>query len=250
MQNLFTGNLLANLRGRINAMIGVGIASVAFCLCGALMTFVLAPQQALKAYRISQMPLMDAGFVGNAAAGSDILITGYLKGEVAARSVPDFIAYTEEKWNVTVTKDSDGKENPPSGSWAHEQTVVPALTLDMNGAPIDILSANNADLSGDLHEKIVEGNGALQAKDGDSMLRDGTLRYRGFFNGDLTTALGKKAAVGGVLPEELFAGDRVAFEAYQKELASTYLYMGIMFMGCSPLVLVIGTLGVLFGRRR
>jgi hypothetical protein len=250
MRNLFTSNLFANLRGRINAGIGVIIATMALCVCGAVMTFVLAPQQALKAYRISQMPMMDAGFVGDSAAGSDILITGYLNGNPPTPALPDFIAYTEEKWKVTVTKDDQGKGKTPSGSWSLEQTVIPELILDTNDAAVDIHASGSANLSGPVHEKIVDGNGALQANDGDKNRKDGAIRYRGFFSGDLTTVFGKKASIGGVIPEEFFAGDRIAFEAYQKQIASSFLFMGIAFMACSPLVLAFGILAVLFGRRR
>jgi len=39
-------------------------------------------------------------------------------------------------------------------------------------------------------------------------LPDGTRRYRGLYDGDRVTVLGRKSADGGVLPEHLFGGDR------------------------------------------
>ena len=248
--NMFSiSNLISNLRGRVNAVIGVVIAAIALCACGAFMTFYLAPTQAMQAFQISKMPQMTAQTVNDAAAGTQLLITGYISGEVPTASLPDYIAYTQQEWDVTVTEDSNGNDNTPSGSWKNSQTIVPELTLDMSGAPISILSNNRASLAGQLHEKIVDGTGSLQADYNGQNLRDGAIRYQGFFSGDLTTVYGKKASVDGVIPDNLFAGDRVAFEAYQKELASSYLFMGIAFMVCSPIFLIVGIFAAAFGRQ-
>jgi hypothetical protein len=249
--NMFSiNNLISNLRGRVTAVIGVVIAAIALCACGAFMTFYLAPTQAMQAFQISKMPQMTAQTVNDVAAGTQLLITGYINGKIPTASLPDYIAYTQQEWDVTVTEDSNGNDNTPSGSWTNSQTIVPDLTLDMGGTPISILSNNDATLAGQLHEKIIDSTGSLQADYNGQSLRDGALRYQGFFNGDLTTVYGKKASVDGVIPEELFAGDRVAFEAYQKQLASSYLFMGIAFMICAPIFMVIGTFAAAFGRRK
>lgn len=68
-------------------------------------------------------------------------------------------------------------------------------------------------------------------------------------DGALTTVLGQKATTGGIIPEHLFAGDRVAFETSQRQAASGLLFSGICLMILSPLVLVGGLLFVLFRRR-
>jgi hypothetical protein len=243
-------NLFVNLRDRMNAVIGAVIVSIAFCLCGAVMVFFLAPQQAMKAYQISKMPVMDAQSVDAAAAGGNVLITGYLQGEPATSDLPDFIAYTQERWEVTVSKDNDGKENTPSGSWKTEKTAIPALTLNVNDMPVNILASNDASFAGNLHETLIEGNGTLQADYNGKSLKDGSIRYQGFFDGDLTTVFGQKASVGGVQPQDIFAGDRVAYEAYQKQMAGAFLFGGLGMMICSPIVLVLGVLGAAFGKRK
>lgn len=251
MQNLSIGNIFASLRGRVKAVIGMVIVSLMFCVGGAASTFYLAPKQALNANRISNLPIMDAGFVSSSAAGSDILVTGYLKGDVANRDVPDFIAYTKEKWDVTITQNDEGKDNPPSGSWNLEEVVIPALTLDMNGSPVDILSSSEDIVYGEkIRDVFVDGTGSLQADYLDQKLHDGALRYQGFFDGDMATVLGKKASTGGVIPEEMFAGDRVEFEKVQKERTAIYLYGGLLLMLCSPLVLVIGGISAAFGKQK
>ncbi|MBK9601000.1 MAG: hypothetical protein IPO36_04035 [Anaerolineales bacterium] len=250
MNNLSGFNLFAQLRNRFKAVLGSFTAAISVFACGAVMTFVLAPNQAILAYKVSRMPMMTAQSVESIAAGGDILITGYLIGGAPTPSLPEFIAYTEDTWKVTVTQDDNGNDNTPSGSWSRVQTVFPELTLEMNGAPVLIRVSNSASLSGSLHEKVVDGNGILQADYEGQPLHDGASLYRGFASGDLITILGKKASVGGVIPEQVFGGDRVSFEEYQRNLASSYLVMGVAFMLCSPLVLVIGILAALFGRKK
>ncbi|HNF34973.1 MAG TPA: hypothetical protein PLD33_00100 [Anaerolineales bacterium] len=250
MNNFFGVNLFAQLRNRIKAVFGVFTASISVFACGAFMTFVLAPNQAILAYKVSQIPLMTAQSVEAIAPGGDVLITGIINGDAPTPHLPEFIAYTEERWDVTVSENENGNDNTPSGSWTRVQTVVPLLTLDMDGTSVSIQASNTATLNGALHEKLVDGTGSLQAVYEGQSLHDGAMRYKGLANGDLTTVFGKKASVGGVVPSQLFAGDRVAFEKYQRDLASSFLFMGITFMLCSPVVLVIGILGVLFGRKR
>jgi hypothetical protein len=250
MQNFSVNNLFNNLRGRMSAVISAVIGSVLLCICGAVMAFVMAPGQAIKASQIAKMPLMDAQTVESAAVGSDILITGLVSGSAPNPSLPDFIAYEQDEWDVTVSKNSDGTPQPPSGSWTNSQTFISELALDVNGSSVPVLSSNTVSLGGNLHEQLVDGKGSLQDQYNGKQLRDGALRYRGFFNGDLTTVYGKKASTGGVIPDELFAGDRVVFEQYQKQMASSLLLMGIGAMICSPVVLVGGVLGAAFGRRR
>lgn len=242
-------NIFSVLRNRAKAVVSSIVISVVLCGCGAVMTFYLAPTQALKAYRISQMPLMDAQSVADAGVGSNVIVTGSLTGD-PTREQPEFIAYTKHEWDVTVTEDDEGNEGTPSGSWSLIQTVIPVLMLEMNGSPVQILANEGAALSGALREKIIDGEGSLQASYENQTLRDGAIRYSGFADGDLATVYGVTASVGGIFPEDIFAGDRVAFEKYQKNLASGYLMVGIAFMLCSPLVLVGGVFSSVFGRRK
>lgn len=250
MQN-FTGNIGRTVTNRIGGAVAAIGAAIFMALCGALMAFVLAPQQAIKAANIEKMPQMDAAYVSAAAPGTDILITGYLNGSAPNPQLPKFIAYEAEQWDVSENKNTDGTPQAPSGSWEHVETIVPDLTLDMSGTPVNILSANNATLSGsNLHEQLVTKSSAFTADYKGQKLGEGSLRYTGFFSGDLVTVLGKKSSGDGVVPEELFAGDRVAFEQYQKDSAKALLFMGFAAMICSPFVGIGGVVAALMGRGR
>ena len=250
MQN-FTGNVGRTLTNRISGAFAAVGAAIFMALCGALMAFVLAPGQAVKAANIAKMPQMDAAYVSAAAPGTDILITGNLNGSAPNPQLPDFIAYYSERWEVSENKNTDGTPQPPSGNWQHVETVVPNLTLDMSGTPVSVLAANNAMLSGsNLHEQLVPQSSAFTADYKGQKLGEGSLRYKGFFNGDLVTILGKKSSGDGVVPEEMFAGDRVAFEKYQKDSAKALLFFGFAAMICSPFVGIGGVVAALMGRGR
>lgn len=251
--NLSNFNPLEILRQRIGAVFAAFGASLMCCVCGALMTFVFAPAQALQAAHISGLPPVEsAAAVDAAAAGDELLVTGVLVGNPVLFEEAGLVAYSEEEWQVTVpssSSDDPDSSSEPHGTWKSVKTVVPALTLEMDGQPVALRAAGSAHLSGPLHEQLVAGNG-IAAKYNGKSLPDGTLRYQGLRNGDQTTVLGKKAADGGVAPGQLFAGDRAAFEESQRQAASGLLIGGILMMVFAPVVLVGGILGALFGRRR
>lgn len=251
MQRL-TGNIFGTVRNRVAGAFAAVIGGVILAGCGVLMTFVLAPNQAMKASRIEKLPQMDAAYVASAAPGAEILITGFVSGDAPNPQLPEFIAYVKEEWDVSESKNTDGTPQAPSGSWQRVETVVPNLSLDMSGITIPILSENNASLSGsNMHEQIVPKTSAFTATYNGQKLGEGSFRYTGFFNGDLMTVLGKKASSGNsVLPEELFAGDRVAYEKYQKDAVKALLFMGIAAMVCSPFITIGGIFAALMGRGR
>ena len=60
MNNLSGFNLFAQLRNRFKAVLGSFTAAISVFACGAVMTFVLAPNQAILAYKVSRMPIMTA----------------------------------------------------------------------------------------------------------------------------------------------------------------------------------------------
>ncbi|MFH1636563.1 MAG: hypothetical protein ABIG63_21490 [Chloroflexota bacterium] len=241
-------NIFSRIRERIGAVIAALIGSVALLGCGLLFALVLAPQQKLEARRIEAMLLMDAGAVTAASAGDDILITGRLEDNPLVDEA-GFVAYELEEWVVTLP-DSENADDDPDGSWETVEHVVPDLSLNVGGEVVLILSANEATLSGPLHEELLYSEAYEEAKYNNEWLPDGSRRYRGFYNGDLTTVLGKKASAGGVIPDELYAGDRVAFVESQHEAAKGMLIAGIAMLVCSPVVLVGGGLAAVFGRRR
>jgi len=243
-------NPLRLLRQRLGAVFAVFAVSGVCCVSGALMAFVFAPGQALQASSLSRLPVMDAAAVDAAAPGDELLFTGVLTGNTSLLDASSLVAYTAEEWDVTAPSGDSYSDAEPHGVWKVVETVVPALTLDLSGQPVSVRAASNARLSGPLHETIVIGDSASQARYEGELLPDGARRYRGLADGDVTTVLGKKAGDGGVMPEQLFSGDRAAFEASQRQAASGLLFSGLCSMVLSPLVLVGGLLSVIFWRRR
>ena len=242
-------NILAILRERIGAVIGAVVGSVVLLGCGLVFTLFLSPRQKLEAGRIDKMPEMDASAVAATASGEDVLFTGKLEGNPVL--FDDFVTYVMDEWDVTMPDYDSEEPNPePDGDWRTVERVVPDLKVNMDGQIVITLSANDAYQNGPLHEEIDAYVGYEEADYMGQSLGDGSLRYRGFFNGDLVTVWGKKAASEGVVPEELYAGDRVAFSESKHKAATGLLIGGICMMALSPVVLVGGLLAAIFGRRK
>ncbi|MFZ5918434.1 MAG: hypothetical protein ACOYZ7_15965 [Chloroflexota bacterium] len=240
-----------NIRERMGRVVAAGIGTLFLLACGALLAFVLSPGQSLEARRIDRLPEMTAEDVSTAAAGEDILVTGRLEGN-AVVAEGGFVAHVQEEWRVTMPtpgSQSSSQSSKPAGQWQTVQRVVPALALDVDGRSVEILPAGNARLSGSLHERLVRSRSFRQAEYNTEMLPEGSMRTRGFFNGDLITVLGSKASSGGVIPEELYMGDRVGLVAYKKNAATGLLVGGLCMMGLAPVVLIGGILSALLGRR-
>lgn len=245
--NMLRRNLYRSTRQRLNLVLAVTALSLFCCFCGSLMAFVIAPGQALQASRIARMPQMDAEMVRDAAAGDPLLISGTLAGNTPLLDTTDLVAYREDQWLVTVPSASDAD---PSGRWQTVRTVVPQLTFTVNDQSLTILVAEDVRLGGPLHEAILTTDSPTRATYEGESLPNGTQRLQGFRNGDMITVLGNKASTGGIIPEQLFLGDRIAFEEDQRNAASALLYSGICMMLLAPGILVGGLLYALFGRHR
>jgi hypothetical protein len=242
-------NIMQNLRDRIGAVVAAVIGALMACVCGAVMTFYLAPRQALEANRIGNLPQMNAEHVSSSAAGTEIMVTGSLSDNAALFDDSDLVAYTLHEWVVTYSEDSDGNETV-DGSWNFVETTVPDLNLNVGGQVLKVLAASQPSLDGNLREEFAYTDSLDVADDGVESIPDGSQRYKGFYDGDLVTVLGQKSSTGGVIPEKLFAGDRVAFEQSEVDAAKGLLMGGIAFMACAPVILIGGILGAIFGRRK
>jgi hypothetical protein len=243
--NLLSFNFFSSVRQRIRSILAITAISIFCLLCGGLMAFGFAPAQAIQAYRISRLPVTeDAAQVAAAQPGQELLFTGILKGNAPLLERFDFVAYSVEEWKVTMPSD-DASDSKPSGHWENAETVIPALTLELNGQPVLLLKTSSARLSGDLHIQMVKGDSNNQAEYEGEPLPDGTRRYRALLDGDMVTVLGKKSA-SGALPEHLFAGDRLQFEESQRQAASGLFYGGLCLIAFAPLFLVGGLLFSLF----
>ena len=244
-------NIFGRIRERIGAVIGAVIGSILACLCGLLFTFYLAPQQKSEANRIEKMPIMDATGVNNAPSGEDVLFTGRLADNPLVVEGDEFVAYQLDEWDVTVPEyDPDEPNQEPDGDWTTIETVFPDLVINVNGGLVRTLQANSLSLSGPVRETLVYGDGYEEASYDGELLPEGSMRYRGFYNGDLVTILGKKATSGDVIPDEFYAGDRVSFVEFKHDEAAAMLYVGIAMLACSPVILIGGSLTAIFGRRQ
>ena len=241
-------NLMRTIRERIGAVIAAVLGAAFFCLCGAFFTFYLAPRQALEAGRIRGLPQQDAAYVDSAGPGADILVTGRLVDNPAPLEDRDLVVYVLEEWRVT-PPDPDNEGGNPTGEWTTLEKHFPDLLLEVDKDTVLILSGPQVALSGDLREDLLPGEGLEAREPGGETLPDGTLRYRGLANGDLATVFGTKGSSGGIVPENLFAGDRAAFEQSERDAARGMLIGGAFLMACAPVILVGGGLAALFGRR-
>jgi hypothetical protein len=244
-------NFFDRIRERIGSAIAVVIGSVALLGCGLFFTLFLAPQQKLEARRIERLPLVAAAAIEQSAPGDELLFTGHLQGNSPARIGENFVAYLLEEWRVTAPEyDPEEPDQEPQGDWVTVETLVPDLQIEISGGLVTTLKSDAATLSGPLQEVFYIGESNLTAQYEDQQLADGSQRLRGFYDGDLITILAKKATVSGVIPTELFAGDRVAFVESKHAVAKGLLIAGIAMIGCSPVVLIGGGVAALFGRRR
>lgn len=237
-------------RSRLQRAAAASVVAVSVFACGLLLVLVLSPVQAVKAWRVSRLPQMDAASVEQVAPGETVIVTGRLADNPSQWEEGGLVAYEMEEWSVTVPTPSPGDDDTgePHGSWVSRERVIPDLNLDLGGEEVHILSNPDARLSGARHETLIPGQG-VAAQDFDEPLPGGTRRYRGLTNGDLVTVLGKKASTDGIIPEEIFGGDRISYEAYLRQTASGLLTMGLCLMGVAPLILVGGLLAALFGKR-
>jgi len=243
--NLLRFQLFSSLRRRIRSVLAIAVISVLCLLCGGLMAFGFAPAQAIQAYRISRMPVTEDGAqVAAAETGEALLFTGVLRDN--APLLDRFVAYSAEEWKVTMPSDDARGSSEPSGHWETAETVIPALTLELNGQPVSLQETGSVRLSGSLHVQMVRGDSPNQAEYEGELWPDGTRRYRGLFDGDLVTVLGKKSTSGGVLPEHIFGGDRLQFEGSQRQAASGLFMAGLFLMAFAPLLLIGGLLWALW----
>ncbi len=251
MSNIRSGlNIVTQARQRVGVVVAAIGVSAAMCLCGALVAFVFAPGQAIKAFQISRIPLMDAASVAAAEPGDTVLITGILSDNAPVRHDLPYVAFTDEEWVVTVTEASDEDAASSNGRWENRESSVPALNLSVDDQTLVLQASGQVELSGPLHEQILNGDGLDTADFRGQPLPAGSHRIRGLNDDDLVTVLGTRAAAGGVLPEQLFAGDRVAFEESERGEASGLLFAGLCMMALAPLAMVGGLAAALFGRRR
>lgn len=239
--------LLRGLRDRISGVFAGIAIGVFMLLCGAIMAFVISPQQALEWRRIEDLPQMDASTLAAVQAGDEVVITGTLQGNAELNDA-GMVAYFREQW-VVEPPDPEIEDDKPEGDWKQLDSNIPALALEAQGT-VNIL-AGSPKLEGNTRQMVNEAQGTPVGDfSGDEAHAEGSVRTVGFNNGDLVTVQGDKASTGGVAPRRLFGGDRVQLVESIKQSARAAFTIGIGMMICAPLVAVATVLGSIFGRRR
>jgi hypothetical protein len=239
--------LMRGIRERVGAVIGIGVASLMFLCFGIVLAFFVSPKQAVEWRRVERLPVLDAAAVEALAPGEELVITGHLDGNDPLTE-DGLVAYVRDVWNVE-PPDPDEDEDQPDGTWVRDETVAPSLQIAVAGGTIMTASGSSPRFEGGLPEAMVEGDGELSATYSGQSLPDGTIRTRGFRDGDLITVHGQKASTGEVLPERLFYGDRVQLVDHMRSGARAAFAIGIGMMICAPIFFVAGVAIAVFGRR-
>lgn len=237
MRNL---NLMGGIRDRIGAVIGVAFLALMCFFSGAVLTFFISTQQAAEWRRIQNAPQLDAATFDALTTGDTAVVTGTLVDNPTI--LDDFVAYRVQEWDVEV----DAEAGTANGDWETVETNYPALTLEITGGRINTLQTNSLAVGGSLTEQITESDSTTSAEG----LPEGSTRVRGVRNGDLVTIVGEKASTGDLVPERVFAGDRVQLVDTIRTGARSAAVIGVVMMVLSPVILIGGGLVALLGRRR
>ncbi|MBN1120479.1 MAG: hypothetical protein JXJ17_05335 [Anaerolineae bacterium] len=238
--------IFARIRERLGSAFGAVLAAICFLALGAVMAFVISPQQAAEWRRIQNLPELTASSFAGVQTGEAVAITGKLEDNDPL-NVYEHVAYTVEEWQV---EPPDEDDSTADGSWSTIETVVPELNVSISGGTVRTTAVNQATLGGGLDEIIDEAYSRQTAKYDGRELSEGSLRIRGFRDGNLVTVVGKKGSSGDLVPDRLYAGDRVELVDSIRASARTTFVIGIVMMVISPLVLVGGILAAIFGKRR
>jgi hypothetical protein len=246
-------DIFGALRQRIGGVIAAVLGGICFFGMGGFFAFFLSPQQAVEWRRIEALPELTAATYGTTASRADVAVTGKLKGNTAIGQ-DGLVAYVVEQWDVTTpsssSSSSSSSDNKPSGSWKRIETHLPALSIALPDGTVKTTETSSAAISGSLHEFIKQGTGSQKATYNNQSLPEGSLRTQGFTDGDLITAVGKKGADGGLQPDHLYAGDRAGLVNEIRTGAQIMFWVGLAMMACSPVVLIGGIWGAIFGRSR
>jgi hypothetical protein len=240
--------LMRGIQERVGAVIGIGVVSLIFLCLGIALAFFISPRQAAEWRRVQRLPELDAAAFEALASGEELVITGRLDGN-SPLTEDGLVAYVRDVWNVE-PPDPEQDEDEPDGTWVRDETAAPALAIAVQGGTVYTASSTSTRFEGGLPEMIVEGDGELSASYNGRSLPEGTLRTRGFHDGDLITVHGQKASTGDVIPERLFYGDRVQLVDHIRSGARAAFAIGIGMMICAPIFFVGGVAAAVFGRRR
>jgi len=225
---------LYNIGARLYALGVSAIVALCFLAFGAALVFYFGPQLAQETQRIGDLTELDVASFRATPADQDVLITGVLEDN-RKRTSDGLVAYARERWDVEYDSE-DGYE----GSWKTIETVLPELTVSVDGGQVRTVSVESATMGGHRHSQIVEYGGGKQKANG---IPEGSIRVIGYKNEDQITIVGQKTAKGHLLPDRLHGGDRAHL---LKELETGLWFTSICGVGMilvAPAILLSALLG-------
>jgi len=222
-----------NVGARLYALVVSAIVAFCFLAFGAALIFYFGPQLAQEAQRIGDLTELDAASFRAIPSDQDVLITGVLEGN-RKRTSDGLVAYARECWDVEYDSE-DGYE----GSWETIETVLPELTVSVDGGQVRTVSVESATMGGHRHSQIVEYGDGKQKANG---IPEGSIRVIGYKNEDQITIVGQKTK-GRLLPDRLHGGDRAHL---LQELETGLWFTSICGVGLiliAPAILLSALLG-------
>jgi hypothetical protein len=248
-------NLLKSKADRIAIILG-GFAFTA-CLLGTgiYFTFVASPTGSAEIDRLEKLPDLTAGNLASVSPGEEYIVTGILEGN-EPQIIIGFVAYYTETWGY---EKKYYFRSPPKLQWKWYLSGIgmPPLTITLDDGPITTAevplayppSNMNLSFSGDLHEQLFPAESGLAGTYEGELLYEGSVRTRGFLNGDLVTIHARINAEGEPRPLHLHGGTRASMFADMRQRERVVPTTGIIMMAVSLIPLVIAILTIRVNRR-
>lgn len=134
---------------------------------------------------------------------------------------------------------------------------MPPLTITLDDGPITTaevplaypLSNMKLSFSGDLHEQLFPAESGLSGTYEAELLYEGSVRTRGFLNGDLITIHARINEQGKPRPLHLHGGTRESMIAHMRQQERIVPTTGIIILFASLIPLVIVIFTIRFNRR-
>jgi hypothetical protein len=221
----------------------LGAIGLVFAAVGAYILLVEAPRQDEKAHHIRDLPGATLGSFSDQRPGTEVAVTGVLTGNFTLQDQPydiaqyEVVAYQVDQWDVTSDSDSG-----PIGTWGILTQNMPGLAFDFAGQTVWLLreDTSKVTISGETHEFVVPSSTGDKAQYNGRDLREGSLRIRGFRNGDVITVVGETVRPDYIyiIPERVHAGDRQNLVDSTQAEANTLRLFSVIF-GCLGSLFVI-----------
>ncbi|NDJ34989.1 MAG: hypothetical protein GYB64_10005 [Chloroflexi bacterium] len=231
-------NPLLRIRERIGAVIGTSIFSLLCGITGVVLVVFVAAGQSRQARQIETAPVLDASSFAALAPGDFAVVSGTLTDNTPVTG--EFVAFETQRWDVTY----DSEDDEYDGDWQTVNEQWPALIIAVDGGTVRTVTATSVNFDGSPREVRDESTTGRMV-DG---VREDTVRTIGFYNGDLITVTGDVASTGDLIPDRVFAGDRVQLVDDIRQGARVARGIGIALLIGAPLLFVMGIIGAILGR--